>query len=115
MSSLRVCATGFSVRDGVVLIRSGFRRLISRGSTVRLGLLSLDWELDDSSTGKVRVRRRWVLGLDVEARGSLGGDALRVLRVAGMMCRGHEIGLDEKEGERIQGEIQMVLTTDRIP
>ena len=59
-----------------------------RGSTVRLGFLSLDWELDDSSTGKVRVRRRWVVGLDVEARGSLGGDALRVLRVAGMMIRG---------------------------
>ena len=67
-----------------------------RGSTVRLGLLSLDWELDDSSTGKVRVRRRWVVGLDVEARGSLGGDALRVLRVAGMMLRRQQIDLNKK-------------------
>ena len=74
-----------------------------RGSTVRLGLLSLDWELDDSSTGKVRVRRRWVVGLDVEARGSLGGDALRVLRVAGMVFRGHEIGLNVKRGREGTG------------
>ena len=74
-----------------------------RGSTVRLGLLSLDWELDDSSTGKVRVRRRWVVGLDVDGRGSLRGDALQVLRVAGMVFRGCEIGLNAKKGRKGTG------------
>ena len=73
---------------------------------VRLGFLSLDWEVDDSSTGKVRVRRRWVLGLDVEARGSLEGDALRVLQVAGMVWRRQGIGF--KRERKIQEGIQKI-------